>query len=201
MSHSKKQRVTVKRRLMEFNEKYLCEKNSGLWCKLCQVSIPFEKKSSISQHLDTQLHKSLIEASKSNQKNLVFNSSNNSNRNEIKKKFGRDLMMAFASANIPVNKLENQQLRKNITKYLKPEVENCWPSSTTVRKSLEEIHETETVKLKESFKQKKIAIFADETTDSQQRYVLNVLILELDYFKRLQTITRRNVFSRSKIIH
>ena len=115
--------------------------------------------------MDTQLHKSLIEASKSNQKNLVFNSSNNSNRNEIKKQFGRDLMMAFASANIPVNKLENQQLRKNITKYLKPEVENCWPSSTTVRKSLEEIHETETVKLKESFKQKKIAIFADETTD------------------------------------
>ena len=108
----------------------------------------FEKKSTISQHLDTQLHKSLNEASKSNQKNLVFNSSNNSNRNEIKKQFGRDLMMAFASANIPVNILENQQLRKNITKYLKSEVENCWPSSTKVRKSLEEIHETETVKLK-----------------------------------------------------
>ena len=39
--------------------------------------------------------------------------------------------------------------------------------------------------LKNSLKGKKIAIFADETTDCEQRFVLNVLILELDFAKAI----------------
>jgi hypothetical protein len=45
-----------------------------------------------------------------------------SDRHDIIKGFGKDLMIAFASANIPVYKLENRILNKTLSKYLVDEV-------------------------------------------------------------------------------
>ena len=59
-------------------------------------------------------------------------------------------MLAFASADIPVHKLENKTLRKCLSKYLRPEVENNWPSTTTVRKVLPDIYDSESQKMKSS---------------------------------------------------
>jgi hypothetical protein len=49
-------------------------------------------------------------------------------------------MTAFASANITTHKSENKILRKTLSKYLKDEVAYAWPSTTTVRKNLPDIH-------------------------------------------------------------
>ncbi len=51
-------------------------------------------------------------------------------------------------------------MRKVISNYLRDEVAGAWPSSTTVRKTLPDIHDSEKKILKDSLKEKKIAIFA-----------------------------------------
>jgi hypothetical protein len=89
-------------------------KNNELWCRICNVSIDFDKKSKVTQHLDTKTHKNLTGIIKSNKKANF----ENKDRNDIKKEFSRDLMSGFASANIPVHKLENKHLRKVISNYL-----------------------------------------------------------------------------------
>ena len=71
------------------------------------------KKSSVAQHLETKTHVNLCSIVNSNKKTRF----KNNDRNEIRNEFIRDIMVAFASANIPAHKLEN--------KYLRRAVQNC----------------------------------------------------------------------------
>jgi hypothetical protein len=48
----KKSKSTPKQRI-EFNNKYLFEKNNELWCRACNVKLVHDKKSSVKQHLET----------------------------------------------------------------------------------------------------------------------------------------------------
>ncbi len=105
----------------------------------------------MTQHLDTKTHKNFTSIIKSNKKANI----ENKDRNDIQKEFSRDLMSGFASANIPVHKLENKHLRKVISKYLNDQVAGAWPSSTTVRKTLPDIHDSEKKILTDSLKEKK----------------------------------------------
>jgi hypothetical protein len=59
MSAHKRIKNTPKKRILEFQDKHLYEKNNELWCRICYVSIDFEKKSKVTQHLDTKTHKNL----------------------------------------------------------------------------------------------------------------------------------------------
>ena len=104
----KKSKSTPKKRIIEFNNKYLFKKKNELWCRACNVKIVHEKKSSVKQHLETITHLNLTNIINSNKKNQF----KPSDRHDIKKEFGKDLMIAFASANIPVYKLENKILKK-----------------------------------------------------------------------------------------
>jgi hypothetical protein len=139
---ARKSKTTPKMRITQFNNKHLYEKNNHLWCRPCNFVVDSAKKSSIEQHLVTQTHIHLTSIVDSSKKAKF----ENSNRNQIKQEFSRDLMTAFASANIPTHKLENKILRKTLSKYLKDEVANAWPSTTTVRKTLPDIHSTTTVR-------------------------------------------------------
>jgi hypothetical protein len=100
----------------------------------------------VTQHLDTKTHKNLTSTIKSNKK-VKF---------DIKKEFSRDLMSSFASTNIPVNKLENKHLRKVISNYLRDVVAGAWLSSTTVRKTFPDIHDSKKKILKDSLKENKL---------------------------------------------
>ena len=102
--------------------------------------------------------------------------------------------MGFACANIPAHKLKNKTLRKCMSKYLRNDVTNAWPSTTTVRKTLPEIHKHECEQMKAALNDKKIAIIADETTDVEQRDVLNILFLELDCFKGCKPLLAETFF-------
>jgi hypothetical protein len=168
----------------------LFEKNNELWCRACNVKIVHEKKSSVKQHLETITALNLTNIINSNKKNQF----KPSDRHDIKKEFGKDLMIAFASANIPVYKFENKILKKTLSKYLVDEVATAWPSTSLVRKALPNIHKTEFEQLKLSVIGKKIAIFADDSTDTEQRYVLNILILELDFIIECKPLLAETIF-------
>ncbi len=131
---TKKSKNTPKRRILQFNNRHIYEINNQLWWKPCNVVVDCGKKSSIEQHLNTQTHIRLSDKVDSNTKTKF----DNSDRNQIKKEFSRDIMTAYASANIPTHKLENKVLRKTLSKYLKDEVADALPSTTTVRKTLPE---------------------------------------------------------------
>ena len=190
---SRKCRSSVKKRLIEFPNKCFSERGNEMWCKPCNVKLDYIKKSSINQHLDTATHKKLSELMSSNRRSLNFDAEKD-DRNKIKNDFRKDLMVAFACSNIPVDKLNNKVLQKCISKYLKNEVADAWPSTTHIRKNLKHIHEDETEKLRSTLQKKKVAIFADETTDSEQRDVLNILVLELDAFKHCKPLLCETYF-------
>ena len=187
---TKKSRNTPRKRITEFQCKYIYEKNNELWCRPCNVKLDFDKKSSVAQHLETKTHVNLCSIVNSNKKTRF----KNNDRNEIRNEFARDLMVAFASANIPAHKLENKVLRKTISKYLNDDVANAWPSTSTVREQLQSVYRSEFEQLKTLFIDKKVAIFADETTDSEQRYVLNILNLIL--LKEVNHYWPRRIFWR-----
>ena len=87
-------------------------------------------------------------------------------------------MLVFAAADIPIHKLQNKVLRKVFTKYFKEDAANALPSTTTIRRKLQTLHGTQYEKLKSTFHDKKVAILAEDTTDDEQRYVLNIMLLE-----------------------
>ena len=171
---SNKSSITPKRRISENLDANLIEKKidgeNVIWCKLCQVKVCHKKKSSVLQHLATVIHKKLSQG-KGSSKKLSFDEDNlePNERNKMRSQFASDLLMAFASADIPVQKLENRVFRSLMSKYIKEEYVNCWPSTSTVRNKLASVYDKEVNKLKDCFADKKVAIIADETTDEEQR--------------------------------
>ena len=85
---ARKNKITPKRKLAEYLDKSLIEKKNGLWCKLCNVAIDFERKSSIDQHLETKMHKSLVFNSRNNR--MLSEKFYDLNKNEIKNNFAND---------------------------------------------------------------------------------------------------------------
>ena len=66
-------------------------------------------------------------------------------------------------------------MRKILTKYFREEAANSWPSAETERRKLPSVHKIQFEKLKSIYEDKKVAILADETTDSEQRNIIQGL--------------------------
>lgn len=81
------------------------------------------------------------------------------------------------SANIPLNKLGNIQLKQFLEKYTGKQV----PAITTLRKGyVDEIYSETMNKIRNCITGKKIWVSIDETTDSLGRYIANVVIGTLE---------------------
>ena len=76
---TQKSRNTPKKRLLQYGDSNLQERNGSLWCKPCNVQLDYNKKSSIDQHLETKTHLNLIDMLSQNRK-AKFNKP--SDRNE-----------------------------------------------------------------------------------------------------------------------
>jgi hypothetical protein len=82
--------------------------NNKLFCKYCSHIVNHERKSTLDEHLRTQVHASKKQAS-------INNNNNNSHQTTLptyqkkiieKQKINYELVEAFAEANIPLEKIE-----------------------------------------------------------------------------------------------
>ena len=103
-----------------------------------------------------------------------------------------DLMKAFASANIPVEKIEHKAIKDLFTKYFSPHI--SIPGNTLIRKQLPVIEQELFLKIKNQLHQKKIAVLADESADDKLRYFFHILFLELNIFNECQPYLADTIF-------
>lgn len=139
----------------EFNNVF---KSDGriLYCKVCNKSVSHERKFLVEQHLKSQKHKELLErvTEKSSQSLLKHIETTN--------KFCMDLCEAFISADIPLNKLSNENLRNFFKTYIN---ESILCQSTLRKNYVDKIYDSELEKICSFLKSKYLWVSMDETTD------------------------------------
>ena len=138
-------------------------------CKICNKKIGSDKsapqKSQLDQHVNTSIHlKNMEIRSKSKQQLIHFDNHNN---------FYYELCDAFVPSDIPLHKLLNPKLKSFFEKHMKTNI----PDPSTLRKYyLPKIYEMKMNKIISYLKNKKIWISIDETVDSMNRSIGNVVV-------------------------
>ena len=148
---------------------------SVLRCNPCGKIVNTSKRFLVLQHVQGKVHLQNLEIQKKRQ---LFVSTQLEQRSEYDS-LAHDLCKAFSSADIPLLKLENQQIRSFI--------ENCLnghysakriPSESCIRrKNVDFCYEETRNQIRETIKGEKIWVSIDETVDSTGRYVANVVFL------------------------
>lgn len=167
-----KEKKPARVRATEYAKEYSFYRADGptLFCKLCSTSVCHDTRTQVTQHIATQKHK-LNATKKSNggnfsvQQPLVLQNDRSG--------YFSDLTEAFTKANIPLNKINDENIARFLEKYT-----GCKsPDESTLRKNyLPKIYEEKQRKLKERLHNQKVWTSVDETTDTDGRYVANCII-------------------------
>ncbi|KAL4142184.1 hypothetical protein QTP88_004693 [Uroleucon formosanum] len=161
--------------VIEFGESVFSTDNFILFCKICDLKVASEKRFSIIQHLKTDKHIRSAARLENNKTNNVQQLVTNQKLSE----FNSDLCKTLLSANIPLYKLKNTHLKSFLEKYMQRDI----PDESTLRKYyVNDCYNQTMDKIGVTVQDQKIWVSIDETTDSNGRYVANVIIgtLEID---------------------
>lgn len=176
MPKEKKSQISrLKSFILEFGDNVFSTDGRVLFCKICEIKVEYERRSSVIQHIQTVKHVKMIKRKE------MFNTRTKkmiTQTNTTKKStFNMDLCKALLSANIPLNKLSNQVFRNFLELYTGKEI----PYETTLRKGYIDDCFIETMqKIREYISDHKIWISIDETTDAEGRFIPNVIIGTLE---------------------
>lgn len=159
----------------EFGPEVFSTDGKILYCKICDIKCGSAKRFNVTQHLTTAKHLKLV-AQK--EKNVNVKKAQQHFLTDTKKScFNRDLCSAMLSANIPLNKLNNESFKSFLVKYTGKII----PAVTTLRKGyVDEIYDETLIKIRNAVIDKKIWVSIDETTDFLGRFVANVIIGTLE---------------------
>ena len=102
--------ITPLKRAHEFQNEGIVVKNGKLVCKHCSYSFNTTKKSCIETHVESKSHKSQANRNNTNRE-LDFNG------NQVQEEFVQDLVLTFARANIPLQKVAHPELRKFVNRW------------------------------------------------------------------------------------
>ena len=174
--------MTPKKRAKQFPDGLFHASADRLLCTACTVIVDHQRKDSCVKHLESNGHKKRVERRKkaeTKKANLQvtlsesFSKLTESQREKQSTLIG--LTEAFASANIPLYALGNLRLKT----FLEANLKTCGaiPEPSNLRRNyLKKAFEVHFDSLKKKLKDvKATAIVCDETTDVEDRYVLNVL--------------------------
>lgn len=173
-----KLKSSQKSRLQAFAKEFPCMKTDGtvLFCKICQHEVSSDKKFSITQNMKGIKH--VNKENEAGQANLVqqFVAPALVQKNPADE-YAMDLCKMFIAADIPLFKPRNEHVVAFLEKYTKKDL----PSETTVRRNCAtRVYEDTIVHIKKELANKHVWVSIDETTDSSQRFVANVVMGTLD---------------------
>ncbi|EXX64439.1 hypothetical protein RirG_142700 [Rhizophagus irregularis DAOM 197198w] len=164
-------------------------------CRFCDHSINFQTKNTITAHIGSKTHiRNKNEKKEQQIKKRQPTIQTILNASEIKKTAVNNLVDAFVTADIPLEKIDKLQ------NWL---CENCneggfIPKSDTLRRDyLPKLFEDHVNQLKEYFRGRQVSIIIDETTDSKARSVVNILfsyngvtkLVHVDYLENVNNCT------------
>lgn len=139
---------------------------SVLYCLLCNCSVNGVKSWNVKQHLSTVKHLNAAEKRGKKVQTLLTEFEQPQPTNE----FNADLCQTFLEANIPLKKAAHSSVVKFLEKYTNKTV----PSESTLRQKYVPLLFDETIEtLRDKAANKCIWASIDETTDSEQRLVVN----------------------------
>lgn len=139
-----------------------------LFCTYCNCSVAATKIFNVKQHLETAKHKEAAENRNPKQTQTLVTEYQAKEQNT----FAMDLCEAFIEANIPLKNISYPSLKKFLGKYTNEPL----PCESTLRQRYVPcLYEKVLKDLKEKAKSEYIWISVDETTDSEQRLVINFI--------------------------
>lgn len=153
-----------------------------LYCLMCEQNVPATQKSQITQHVGSSKHTKAVNRKLNNvepQKNqlLLTTMKQNSDEDRTAQKFAMDLTKCFIESNIPLHTIRNPSM----VKFLETHTKYAVPSESTLRRRyVPKVYEECVQKLKEKAANKFIWVSLDESTDSEERYVVNFIFGVLD---------------------
>jgi len=157
----------------EFGARMFSTDGKVLYCNYCDVKVGSEIRFNVTQHINTDKHKNSVKRKEKNQNALELGKVQQLVSNSKKSSFNKDLCSEMLSANIPLNKLGNVQLKQFLEKYTGKQI----PAITTLRKGyVDEIYSETINKIRNAVIGKKIWVSIDETTESLGQYIANVVI-------------------------
>lgn len=146
--------------------------NTVLFCLLCESDINARQLFQVKQHLSTGKHLAQV-AKKDQRANTSQNQALITEFNQVKvKPFELDLAKCFLNANIPLFKIRNEHVVNFLEKYTSKPI----PSESLLRsKYVPLIYDECIQKMKKIAEGKYLWVSLDETTDCEQRYVVNFI--------------------------
>lgn len=151
-----------------------------LFCSSCNIVIDHLRKSVVDKHLESATHKQRAERNSSKQQTLKTALNCKTSAQIEKVKICQEWIRVCAASNIPLHKSDNPLMRK----FLQARVANggAIPKCSQLRDCyLFDVYQTERAALKELVANKQVALIVDELSDSEGRFVLDVMAVFLDF--------------------
>ncbi|KAJ4425798.1 hypothetical protein ANN_27423 [Periplaneta americana] len=152
------------------------------WINLAQdrdrwrAYVSAEKRFTVDQHVNREKHKRGLQAGERKKQQMLLGQCTSANSaNSV---FYEELCQALVSANIPFHKLNNNNVfRDFLQKYTGKSI----PDESTIRKNYIESCYNKTIDaIRAKLDGKKIWVSIDETTDCMSRYVVNVIVGDMN---------------------
>lgn len=134
-----------------------------LFCKICNKIITSKKAFHINSHIDSECHKKSVQRTAQRVQTFI-------NVEPKENKFSDLLLKAFLSANIPLYKVRNANM-KNLFNFMN----HPMPSESTLRRSIDNAFDDNLQNIKSILFHKPIFVIVDETRKDNVRYA-NVLM-------------------------
>ncbi|KAJ4428403.1 hypothetical protein ANN_24423 [Periplaneta americana] len=165
----------LKQFVSEYGDTVFSSDGTILYCNICEVKVSAEKRFTVDQHVNREKHKRGLQAGERKKQQMLLGQCTSANSaNSV---FYEELCQAFVSANIPFQKLNNNVFRDFLQKY----TGKSNPNESTIRKNYIESCYNKTIDaIRAKLDGKKIWVSIDETTDCMGRYVVNIIVGEMN---------------------
>ena len=154
--------------------------NGLLFCSSCNVVLDHLRKSILDKHLDSSSHKKKANQADGKQQTIKTAFECKTRPQVEKVKVSEEWIKACTAANIPLHKSDNPIMRK----FLDTRVVNggAIPKASQLRDYyLFDVYQVEKDELKKKIEDKNVALIVDELSDDEGRYVLDVMVVILDF--------------------
>lgn len=161
--------------------KYQCPElkrdGNNIICSVCSTKVEFEEETlsiRVKNHISTANHKNNLDRNKSNPQQLITATFKKQQKDEeTKSEFKTELAQLFLAADICLSKLELPIAKRFLIKWTKQIV----PHSTTLRKYyVEPKYQKKNNMIRNLVGNHPVYSIGDETQDTSQRYVVNVMV-------------------------
>jgi len=150
--------------ICKFPGEFIRTPSNELFCNICSTVVNHVKQFFVEAHRNTAKHvRGIIQSSSNSQTQLFLQPA-------FKSDFTKDVLKAFLSADIPLRKLRNKNLKKLFASIGHP-----LPAEQTCRMKVTELYEEEIERIKALIKDEPVFIIVDESDISGKKYV-NILV-------------------------